>query len=212
MRIYTIIMISVVAFFATTGIASANVDWHISGGAFQGMTTDGLAYSRIDTTLENPGGDMLWGIAPTDAWFEITYINDDIEVFDQARIAYQLGESNNFKAAAIYLDYPYEESGIGFMYNPEHFNVDWKGIDLSAFVMEGGGYLTALDTRYEFTPGYGAEAHMLWRLDQDMTHEYLDGRVSLWHNLERDGSLYAELGYEDRASDGWVYFGIGGVF
>ena len=59
--------------------------WQIKAGAIQGITSKGDSYSRLDTILENPSGELLFGLAPSGAWYEFVYINDEIEFFNQAR-------------------------------------------------------------------------------------------------------------------------------
>ena len=211
-RIYYMIFMVAIFLLSFGSVASADTDvWQIKAGALQGITSEGLSYSRIDTILENPSGDALWGLAPNGAWYEFVYINDDIEFFNQARMWYDLGSSNNFKASMIYLNHPQENTGVGFVYKPEHWNIDWLcDIDFSAWVMEGGEYTLAVDGKYEFALGYGVNAHMLAGLTSGFSQDYIDGRIGIYHNLEPDGSLYAEVGYEDRADTGYVYFGVGG--
>ena len=187
--------------------------WQIKAGAVQGITANGETYGRITTILENPSGDALWELAPDGALYELVYVNDGVEFFNQARLWYDLGSSDNFRASALYLNRPHENSGVGFVYNPSHWNhgLDWLyDFDVSAWVMEGGGYTLAFDGNYEFSLGYGLEAHMLAGLKQGFEREYIDGRISLWHNLEPDGSLFMEAGYEDRADTGYFFVGVGG--
>ena len=161
--------------------------------------------------MDNPDGELIFGLAPNYAEFEMVYINDEVEFFNQARFLYDLGESNNFKVSALYLNQPTEATGVGVLYSPEHWNIDWLyGIDVSAWIMESGNYTVALDGKYDIADGYGLKMNLLAGLDSGFSKDYIDGRVAMWHNLYPDGSMTIEVGYEDRADTGYVYFAVGG--
>ena len=134
-----------------------------------------------------------------------------MEFFNQARFWYDLGQSDNFKIASIYLNQPYEEIGIGIVYSPEHWGVEWLyDVDVSAFIMEGGGYTIALDTTYDIADGYCIELHGLAGIADNLKRDYIDGRISVVHNLYPDSSMFIEAFYEDRADTGYFGFAVGG--
>jgi len=212
-RQIAICVISILLFFSLSLVCSAadadesaakSSNFKVSAGVLDGFTINGENYFMTDIIVENPTGEPMFKILPDKVWYR--FIKSPKYQINQARFNYPFGESDTFAGAGWVDDH---ETGIGVRYTPNHWDVKGlENIDITAFIIEGGKYQFNVDVNYEFNPGYGIEAHAIYRTDSDLTRTLGDWEISAWHNWKPNGSMKGYASWVNNNDEELILFGM----
>ena len=192
----------------------------VSSTAFTGVCKDGETFIVSRNIYETDDPDILWGFPLNYVKFEAVQLGnlnmangyaDSTLIWDRLVLAGKLGDSNNFYLSTVTINEPYHESGVGFIYDPDHwFNSDEFKFRIGAYMMEGGNGMLTFEGEYVLADGYWLGTDFELALEDWGNRDRLDGRLLyMGHNLKSDGSVFMEVGYRNIIEENYLYAGVG---